>query len=86
MKRAIAACAAAGVLLTGCSGFNESRGRGDAPVGQVDDTPAEVINYPDLFANIASKCDHHGHRVYVTTRDNSSPVILTDPGCPGGIG
>ena len=38
------------------------------PSGRFDDSPAEVINFPDQFANVAHKCDGHGHRVYSTTR------------------
>lgn len=68
------------LLATGCSSFNDSRGRGDSPVGVQDDQPAEVIKFPDGFENVATKCDHYGHRVYVSTRD-APPVVLSDPTC-----
>ena len=66
----------------GCSGFNDERGRGDAPIGPFDDSPAEVLNFPDKFANVAHKCDGHGHRVYSSTRE-APPVVIDDPSCPG---
>lgn len=77
--------AAAAIVLTACGGYNNDRGRGDAPVGGKDSAPADVLNFPDLFANVAMKCDGHGHRVYVTTRDNTPPTVITDPSCPGGV-
>jgi hypothetical protein len=84
VKRRLAIAAMALVLVTGgCSAHNDARGRGDAPIGEYDDTPAEVINFPDQFANVAHKCDGHGHRVYSTTRE-APPVVISDPSCPGG--
>jgi hypothetical protein len=71
------------VGLAGCNNFNNKRGQGDAPVGRTDDAPAEVINFPNKFANVADKCDGHGHRVYSTTRE-ASVVVIDDPSCPGG--
>jgi len=78
---AIALALAAG----GCSGFNNERGRGDAPIGPYDDSPAEVINFPDQFANVAHKCDGRGHRVYSSTRQ-APPVVIDDPSCAGKAG
>jgi hypothetical protein len=75
------------ITLAGCNRFNETRGRGDAPVGHRDDTPAEIINMPDEFGNVAVKCDGHGHRVYVVTHNKTdAPVtVIDDPSCPGGV-
>jgi hypothetical protein len=47
------------ISLSACGGYNNDRGRGDAPVGNKDDAPADVLNFPDLFANVAMKCDGH---------------------------
>jgi hypothetical protein len=69
-----------GLATTGCNAVNDARGRGDAPVGSKDDAPAEVINFPDQFANVAHKCDGHGHRVYSTTRQ-APVVVIDDPSC-----
>lgn len=68
------------VALTGCS-----KGMGDSPVsngGKGDDSPAAVTNFPDHFANIATKCvaGAPGFRAFVTTR-NAAPVIKPDPVC-----
>ena len=51
-------------------------------MGDYDDSPAEVINFPDQFANVAHKCDGHGHRVYSTTRQ-APVVVIDDPSCAG---
>ena len=66
-----------------CDSFNSERGRGDAPIGKFDDSAAEILNFPDKFANVAHKCDGHGHRVYSTTRQ-AAVVVIDDPSCDGG--
>lgn len=78
-------------LIAGCGAqdaFNDDRGKGDAPVGETDDSEAEVINMPNEFANIAHKCDGHGHRVYTTTHGGGPReiAVIDDPSCPGGEG
>lgn len=82
MKRWIVGSVVAVLAMAGCSSYNDQRGRGDAPIGPFDDSPAEVINFPDRFANVASKCDGHGHRVYSTTRE-AAVTVIDDPSCPG---
>ncbi len=84
-RRLIVAAAALALVAGGCSGFNDERGRGDAPIGPFDDSPAEVINFPDQFANVAHKCDGHGHRVFSSTRQ-APPVVIDDPSCPNQAG
>jgi hypothetical protein len=82
-KRAIIGGLTAAVLLSGASAC--SKGMGDSPVsngGKGDDSPAAVTNFPDHFANIATKCvaGAPGYRAFVTTRD-APPVVLPDPRC-----
>lgn len=81
--RQLLAVVALGLVVSGCEGFKEQRGRGDAPVGRGDDSPAEVLQMPDLFPNVAHKCDGHGNRVYVTqTKDTNALVIVPNqPSC-----
>jgi hypothetical protein len=84
-KRVISGGLMAAVLLSGLTACSsESRGTGDAPVAQRkgDDSPASVTNFPDGFANIATKCvaGAVGYRAFVTTRV-AAPVILPDPSC-----
>ena len=87
MGTAVVAVFACGIAVSGCSGFNEARGRGDAPVASRDDEPKEVINFPDSFSNVAHACDGHGHRVYVTTRtDGSRAMFVTPDESCGGAG
>jgi hypothetical protein len=62
--------------------FNNQRGRGDAPVAAKDDSAAEIINMPDLFMNLATKCNH-GNRIYAHTRDAAPVVVPNDPSCAG---
>lgn len=81
-KRFIVPGLLSAVMLVGCSQYNDERGRGDAPIGPFDDTPAEVVNFPDKYANVAMKCDGHGHRIYSTTRE-AAVTVIDDPSCPG---
>lgn len=68
----------------------DKKGTGDAPVSSInghragDDSPADVTNFPDHFANIATKCIYGapGYRAFITTR-NAPPVVLPDPACKG---
>ncbi len=84
----VALCSLVAIPLgaVSCSGYNDARGKGDAPVGPADDSAAEIINFPDGFSGVATKCDGHGHRLYVVTHDKSDvPVtVIADPSCPGG--
>lgn len=82
-RRALAAGMIIAALATGCSSYNDKRGIGDAPVGPTQGGPAEIVTFPDKFANVANKCDGHGHRVYSTTRP-APVVVITDTTCPGG--
>lgn len=74
--------------LSACSEFDDARGLGDAPIKSRDDTGAEVVNFPNQFANVAHKCDGHGHRIYVVTHGKSDapPVVIDDPSCAPGAG
>lgn len=90
MKRTRIKMAALGlgaVLALGGCGLvdeaNEARGRGDAGVESVDDTGKDVIQFPDRFSNVAHACDGHGHRVYVTTKSDTSRfmAVIDDPSC-----
>lgn len=62
---------------------NERRGRGDAGVGSIDDTPKDVIQFPDRFVNVAYACDGHGHRVFVTTQSEhrKEMAVVNDESC-----
>lgn len=87
MRRlALAAAALALVASSACSSFNDARGRGDAPVGNRDEQPRDVVFFPDGYSNIAHACDGHGHRIFVTTQNGNGKflVVLADPTCPGG--
>jgi len=55
----------------------------------VDRTPAEVYAMPNFYNNVASKCDGHGHRIFVTSNKSSAPsnlIVINDASCPGGAG
>lgn len=86
-RRVLVVTAIGGVLTlsTGCQSFEEERGRGDAPVEAFDDSAKQVINFPDQFSNVAHACDGHGHRVYVTTQNESGKAmfVVDDPACAG---
>lgn len=83
-KQTIAAAAVTVVAASGCArAMEEFR---DAPIGRRDDSPADVINMPDGFSNLATKCDPYtkGVRVYVTKNSGGharAAVAVTDPNC-----
>jgi hypothetical protein len=70
-------------LAAGCSAYNDDRGKGDAPVGSTDDSPAAVINFPDGFANVARKCDG-STAIYTHTREAAPVVVPNSPECREG--
>ncbi|WP_327292950.1 hypothetical protein [Streptomyces sp. NBC_01198] len=91
MNRRVTVCLAAvlsaGIAVSALSGCSsDRRGMGDSPVAnhRGDDSPADITNFPDGFANIATKCvaGAPGYRAFITTRD-AAPVILADPACKG---
>jgi hypothetical protein len=83
---AVALAVAVMLGMAGCGGYDDARGRGDAPVGNRDDAPADVINFPDTFGNVATKCDRYGHRLFVVTHVKTDPtvVVIVDPTCSTG--
>jgi predicted alpha/beta hydrolase family esterase len=77
------ALAVAAALLVGC-GAPERQNAHQSPSGQIDRSPAEILAMPDHYNNVASKCDGHGHRVYVTSNKDAAPsnmVIIADETC-----
>jgi len=88
MRKTIAVVSAVAVIaLGGCA--RKSAGTIDAPVagnnGQ-DNTPAQIINMPNAWRNIATKCDvfQKGYRVYETrsnSNSNSNFIIVPDSRC-----
>jgi hypothetical protein len=85
MKRAVLAFSVI-IVLAGCGAkenLDERRGRSDAPVANVDDTPKDVIQAPDRFSNVTSMCDGHGFRIFVTTKSDASRslFVVEDENC-----
>jgi hypothetical protein len=74
----------AAALLAGCGKVVEPYN--DAPVKSQNKQPAEVLNMPDGFSNVATKCDH-GNRVYVAFHGDATygavAVVANDPSCAG---
>jgi hypothetical protein len=85
--RRLAVLGAASVLVTlaGCSGFNDARGIGDAPVGPTFEKPRKVWVNIDQFPNVVAFCIG-ANGVYTTTREAAPTVVPDDPNCAeGGI-
>jgi len=80
MKRIAIAVLGLALLGTGCKSYNDARGRGDAPIGEYDDSPAYILNFPDKFMNIAFKC-LGPNGVYTHTRQGPPVVIVDDGNC-----
>lgn len=70
-------------LATGCSEYNDDRGRGDAPTDQQPDKTVKVWPNADLFPNIAALCIGE-NGVYTTTREAAPEVVANDPNCDEG--
>jgi hypothetical protein len=50
----------------------------------VDRSPPDVYAMPDHYNNVASKCDGHGHRMFVTSNKDQAPsnlVVISDESC-----
>jgi hypothetical protein len=75
------------LLLTGCGAQKATEPFKDAPVSQHNDDPAAILNMPDGFNNVATKCDGP-NRVYVVFHNDnpygSVAVVPNDPRCTGG--
>lgn len=84
-KMAIAgAVLAVGLTAAGCA--RKSNGTIDAPLARQDNTPAYIINMPNAWRNIATKCDvfQPGYRLYETRSNGNTPsniVIVPDKNC-----
>lgn len=91
MKKIVSGGLMAAVLLlgaTGCSEYNDHRGKGDAPVANRsgEDSPKAVTNNPDGFGNIVTGCvaGSSHFRYFATTSTSKYPsniVVLADPKC-----
>lgn len=68
-------------LITGCSQDQSRVDAHDVQNQSVNRTPPEAYVFNNHFPNVESRCDQHGHRMFVTTSDNV--IVLPDPSCPG---
>lgn len=80
IKYGVAAALAVVALSAGCSGWNDERGVGDAPVDQQPDAHRKVWPNADQFPNISAFCVG-GNGVYTTTRNAPPVVVVDDPEC-----
>ncbi|WP_354698083.1 hypothetical protein DSM112329_03747 [Paraconexibacter sp. AEG42_29] len=73
------------LTAAGCgSDTPERQNARQTPGAQVDRVPAEVYAMPDHYNNVASKCDRHGHRIFITSNKDQAPsnlVVIADPSC-----
>jgi hypothetical protein len=75
---------ATALALGGCSG-KDLEPFNDAPVVGADNTgPAQKLNMPDGYSNVATKCDH-GNRIYVAFHGDAAyaaiAIVPQDPTC-----
>jgi hypothetical protein len=81
----VAAVVVSGIVGAACSGWNNERGIGDAPVDQQPDEARKVWPNADKFPNISAFCIG-GNGVYTTTRQAPPAIVVDDPECAeGGI-
>lgn len=79
---AVAGAAILGVVLMACDTPDPQK---DLPPEKVDldENRRLVYTNPDQFPNVVAFCDGHT-RIYVTTRDYATPVVVVDsPECSG---
>ena len=73
------------IVIQGCSTFNDERGVGDAPRGELHEAPRQVWQNLDRFPNISAFCIGE-NGLYTTTREAPPVVVENDPNCDvGGI-
>lgn len=88
MRKIAAALATAALLFgaTACSSYNDERGKGDAPVQdrKGDDSPAQVINMPDDFRNVAIKCIKGSEPWAFVNTTSDDAMLIQDPAKCGG--
>lgn len=89
ISKRILAVAVVPFVLAGCLEKHTEPFK-DSPTSKVRNSdPADVIEMPDGFSNLATKCDGHGHRIYSAFHgdDNRAALaVVVDPTCPGGAG
>lgn len=86
MRRIIAVPVLVVAVALGSAGCaRKANGTIDAPLVQKDEdnSPAKIIDMPDGWRNIATKCvvAQPGKRIYQQRGDYSIPVIVDDPTC-----
>lgn len=81
---ALAALIATLAFLAGCGNKFSQPFQDAARTGVVNTQPADIIDMPDGFNNVATKCDH-GNRLYVSYHGDSSygfiSTVAHDPTC-----
>lgn len=75
-KLAVGALAVGALALAGCQSYDNARGRGDAPVGKVNDNARAIFNQPDKFANISAFCI--GDVLVISTTRQAAPVAVAN--------
>lgn len=78
----VAALGATCAVIAGCGSTPERLNAHQSR--NVDRTPPEIYAMPDHYNNVASKCDRHGHRIFVTSNKDQAPsnmVVIKDPSC-----
>lgn len=73
------------MALTSCGMDKAVEPFRDAPRSNIrNSNPADIIEMPDGFSNLATKCDH-GNRIYVAFKGDANraaiSVVPDDPSC-----
>lgn len=78
--------AALALVLVAFALMGNSCGANDVQINSRDKTGAVVLNMPDHFSSIATKCDGRGHRVFIADHGDSGNggggvAVINDASC-----
>jgi hypothetical protein len=85
MKR-IWIAAPALLALAGCGTDSSRIDAQDVQGRAVDRTAPQVIAFSNHYPDVETKCDGHGHRIFVGTHDSAvgrNIIVIADPSCSG---